>query len=510
MSVIKPSLAKGTRDFTPVEMVKRNFIYDTIKTVFRKYGYAEIQTPSFENLSTLTGKYGDEGDKLIFKILNSGEYLSQKVLDKVSHLKKEFEDAQGYLAENDDSNPDKIVIGGNASVVFGNNEEFTKLQQAISLYKNVSKTVLTDISEKALRYDLTVPFARYVVMHQHEITLPFKRFQVQPVWRADRPQKGRYREFYQCDVDVVGSESLLNEAEFILIYNEALSKLGLKDFSIKINNRKILSGIAEIIGKPDLIIDMTVAIDKLDKIGLDGVSKELLERGFTETDLEKLRPVILLEGTNEEKLASLKEVLAESETGLKGVAEIEQVFQYVESLISYGLPLVAKLELDITLARGLNYYTGCIFEVKTNEVAMGSIGGGGRYDDLTGMFGLKDLTGVGVSFGADRIYDVLEELNLFPASAEVGTKVLISNFDAEAEKYALPIVQQFRNAGISAELYPSSAKLKKQMAYADAKNIPYVILIGGDEIASGELTLKDMQSGEQKKLTVLGILELLK
>ncbi|QNR84424.1 histidine--tRNA ligase [Pedobacter riviphilus] len=510
MSVIKPSLAKGTRDFTPVEMVKRNFIYDTIKTVFRKYGYAEIQTPSFENLSTLTGKYGDEGDKLIFKILNSGEYLSQKVLDKVSHLKKEFEDAQGYLAENDDSNPDKIVIGGNASVVFGNNEEFTKLQRAISLYKNISKTVLTDISEKALRYDLTVPFARYVVMHQNDITLPFKRFQIQPVWRADKPQRGRYREFYQCDVDVVGSKSLLNEAEFILIYNEALSKLGLKDFSVKINNRKILSGIAEIIGKPDLIIDMTVAIDKLDKIGLDGVSKELLERGFTEQDLEKLRPVILLEGSNEEKLASLKEVLAQSETGLKGIAEIEQVFEYVDSLIAYGLPLTAKLELDITLARGLNYYTGCIFEVKTNEVAMGSIGGGGRYDDLTGMFGLKDLTGVGVSFGADRIYDVLEELNLFPASAEVGTKVLISNFDAEAEKYALPIVQQFRNAGISAELYPSSAKLKKQMAYADAKNIPYVILIGGDEIASGELTLKDMQSGEQKKLTVLGILELLK
>ncbi|MCX2582362.1 histidine--tRNA ligase [Pedobacter sp. MR22-3] len=463
MSVIKPSLAKGTRDFSPVEMVKRNFIYDTIKTVFRKYGYAEIQTPSFENLSTLTGKYGDEGDKLIFKILNSGEYLKDP-------KKKSFD-----FAEEENSNK-----------------------------------LIPLIAEKALRYDLTVPFARYVVMHQHEITLPFKRFQVQPVWRADRPQKGRYREFYQCDVDVVGSDSLLNEAEFILIYNEALAKLGLKDFSIKINNRKILSGIAEIIGKPDLIIDMTVAIDKLDKIGLDGVSKELLERGFTEDDLEKLRPVILLEGSNEEKLASLKEVLATSETGLKGVAEIEQVFEYVESLISYGLPLTAKLELDITLARGLNYYTGCIFEVKTNEVAMGSIGGGGRYDDLTGMFGLKDLTGVGVSFGADRIYDVLEELNLFPTSAEVGTKVLISNFDAEAEKYALPILQQFRSAGVAAELYPSSAKLKKQMAYADAKKIPYVILIGGDEMASGELTLKDMQSGEQKKLTVLGILDLLK
>lgn len=463
MSVIKPSLAKGTRDFSPVEMVKRNFIYDTIKTVFKKYGYAEIQTPSMENLSTLTGKYGDEGDKLIFKILNSGEFLNDP-------KKKSFDFSE----------------------------------------ENNSNKLVSLISEKALRYDLTVPFARYVVMHQNDITLPFKRFQVQPVWRADRPQKGRYREFYQCDVDVVGSESLLNEAEFILIYDEALGKLGLKDFVIKINNRKILSGIAEIIGKPDLIIDMTVAIDKLDKIGLDGVSKELLERGFTEEDLEKLRPVILLEGTNEEKLASLKSVLATSETGLKGIAEIEQVFEYVDSLIAYALPLTAKLELDITLARGLNYYTGCIFEVKTNEVAMGSIGGGGRYDDLTGMFGLKDLTGVGVSFGADRIYDVLEELNLFPLSAEIGTKVLISNFDAEAEKHALPILQQFRNAGIATELYPSSAKLKKQMAYADAKKIPYVILIGGDEIASGELTLKDMQSGEQKKLTTLAILDLLK
>lgn len=463
MSIIKPSLAKGTRDFTPVEMVKRNFIYDTIKSVFRKYGYAEIQTPSFENLSTLTGKYGDEGDKLIFKILNSGEYLKDP-------KKKAFD-----FSEEDNSN-----------------------------------RLIPFISEKALRYDLTVPFARYVVMHQSEITLPFKRFQVQPVWRADRPQKGRYREFYQCDVDVVGSESLLNEAEFILIYNEALAKLGLKDFTVKINNRKILSGIAEIIGKPDLIIDMTVAIDKLDKIGLDGVSKELLERGFTENDLEKLRPVILLEGSNEEKLASLKAVLATSETGLKGIEEIERVFAYVERLIAYGLPLTAKLELDITLARGLNYYTGCIFEVKTNEVAMGSIGGGGRYDDLTGMFGLKDLTGVGVSFGADRIYDVLEELNLFPASAEIGTKVLISNFDAEAEEYALPILQQLRSAGVAAELYPSSAKLKKQMAYADAKNIPFVILIGGDEMANGELTVKNMQSGEQSKMSVLAILDLLK
>lgn len=510
MSVIKPSLAKGTRDFSPVEMVKRNFIYDTIKTVFKKYGYAEIQTPSFENLSTLTGKYGDEGDKLIFKILNSGEYIDKKSIDLISKISEAFNSNNvkpGNFDDDTNKTSTEITIGLNDPKIFS---ALSGAEQAKIEYRDLLNRLTPKISEKALRYDLTVPFARYVVMHQHEITLPFKRFQVQPVWRADRPQKGRYREFYQCDVDVVGSESLLNEAEFILIYNEALGKLGLKDFSIKINNRKILSGIAEIIGKPDLIIDMTVAIDKLDKIGLDGVSKELLERGFTEADLEKLRPVILLEGSNEEKLASLKEVLATSATGLKGVAEIETVFEYVENLISYALPLTAKLELDITLARGLNYYTGCIFEVKTNEVAMGSIGGGGRYDDLTGMFGLKDLTGVGVSFGADRIYDVLEELNLFPAAAEIGTKVLISNFDAPAEKYALPILQQLRNAGISAELYPSSAKLKKQMTYADAKKIPYVILIGSDEIASGELTLKDMHSGEQKKLTVLGILDLLK
>ena len=460
MSITKPSLTKGTRDFSPIEMVKRNYIYDTIKTVFKKYGYAEIQTPSMENLQTLTGKYGDVGDKLIFKILNSGEFLNDP-------KKKSFDFAQ-------DDNSNKLV----------------------SL-----------ISEKALRYDLTVPFARYVVMHQSEITFPFKRFQVQPVWRADRPQKGRYREFYQCDADVVGSPSLLNEAEFILIYHEALTNLGLKDFDIKINNRKILSGIAEIIGKPELIVDMTVAIDKLDKIGFEGVTKELLERGFTDADIDQLKPVILLQGTNEEKLASLKAVLANSEIGLKGIAEIETVFDYVSKLTTHNLQLQTAIELDITLARGLNYYTGCIFEVKTNEVAMGSIGGGGRYDDLTGMFGLKDLTGVGISFGADRIYDVLEELNLFPASAAQGTKVLISNFDEAAEVYALPILQQLRTQGIAAELYPSAAKLKKQMSYADGKNIPYVILIGGDEIESGLLTFKNMESGEQEKLTVGAIIE---
>ena len=459
MSTIKPSLAKGTRDFSPQEMAKRNHIFETIKTVFKKYGYAEIQTPSMENLSTLTGKYGDEGDKLIFKILNSGDYLSKA--------------------------------------------------DATSLSEMDSNGLIKSISEKALRYDLTVPFARYVVMHQNEISLPFKRFQVQPVWRADRPQKGRYREFYQCDVDVVGSDSLLNEAEFILIYQEALSNLGMTDFTIKINNRKILSGIAEVIGKPELIIDMTVAIDKLDKIGLDGVINELLSRGFVEADIALLKPVILLQGSNEEKLSALKGVLSSSEIGLKGIAELEKVFVFVSQLLSQSSLKGPDLELDITLARGLNYYTGCIFEVKTNEVAMGSIGGGGRYDDLTGMFGLKGLTGVGVSFGADRIYDVLQELNLFPVSAAEGTRILISNFDAEAESYALPLVQKLRENGISAELYPSAAKLKKQLSYADAKSIPYVILIGSDEMNNAELTLKDMVSGDQQKLTIDAIINLL-
>lgn len=448
MATIKPSLAKGTRDFSPVEMEKRNYIFNTLKEIFKKYGYNEIQTPSFENLSTLTGKYGDEGDKLIFKILNSGDYLS-----KVS-------------------------------------EEFLSTRNANKL--------IPQISEKALRYDLTVPFARYVVMHQNDIALPFKRFQIQPVWRADRPQRGRYREFYQCDVDVVGSESLLNEAEFILIYYEALQRLGLKDFTIKINNRKILTGIAELIGKPELIVDMTVAIDKLDKIGLEGVNKELLERGFTERDLDVLRPIILLEGTNIEKLARLKEVLAVSETGLRGIAEIEEVFSYIQAFAVEDGLLTDTVEVDITLARGLNYYTGCIFEVKTNEVVMGSIGGGGRYDDLTGMFGLKDLTGVGVSFGADRIYDVLEELDLYPKSNTATTKVLLVCFDEEIIKKMLPVLGWLRKNNIAAELYPKATKLKKQMSYADAKRIPFVVLVGEDELDKGVFTLKDMHSGEQK------------
>jgi len=458
MANIKPSVPKGTRDFSPNEMVKRNYIFDTIKSVFRKFGYQEIQTPSMENLDTLTGKYGDEGDKLIFKILNSGDFLSKVSPEKMAEL---------------------------------NSHSLTPI-----------------ISEKALRYDLTVPFARYVVMHQNEISFPFKRFQVQPVWRADRPQKGRYREFYQCDADVVGSESLLNEAEFVLIYDEALSKLGLKDFTIKINNRKILSGISEIIGKPELIVDMTVAIDKLDKIGLDGVSKELQERGFTEADIAKLKPVILLQGSNEEKLASLKSVLAASETGLRGIAEIETIFSYLSNLSSYNQKsATSNLELDITLARGLNYYTGAIFEVKTNEVTMGSIGGGGRYDDLTGMFGLKGLTGAGISFGADRIYDVLEDLKLFPENTEESTRVLITNFDTASELFALPLLQKLRALGIAAELYHTQAKIKKQMSYADNKNIPFVILIGSEEMETGKPTLKNMRTGEQQPLNPEQIIE---
>ena len=459
MASIKPSLAKGTRDFSPVEMDKRNHIYNTLKTIFRKFGYAEIQTPSFENLSTLTGKYGDEGDKLIFKILNSGDYLSKA--------------------------PENLLGSKN------------------------STSLISHISEKALRYDLTVPFARYVVMHQNDIALPFKRFQIQPVWRADRPQRGRYREFYQCDVDVVGSASLLNEAEFILIYNEALVELGLKDFNIKLNNRKVLSGIAEVVGKPDLIVDMTVAIDKLDKIGLEGVNKELLERGFTQDDLEVLKPIIELSGSNEEKLSSMREVLSSSEIGMKGIAEIEEVFDYVRKF-GRGDLLEKIVEVDITLARGLNYYTGCIFEVKTNEVQMGSIGGGGRYDDLTGMFGLKDLTGVGVSFGADRIFDVLDELNLFPTEGSARTKLLIVNFDSNLESYTLPLLYKIRQAGIAVELYPSAVKLKKQMSYADSKGIPYVLLVGEEEVESGQLSLKDMKTGEQQKVSIEELIEKLK
>jgi histidyl-tRNA synthetase len=477
MASIKPSVPKGTRDFSPAEMAKRNYIFDTIKSVFRKYGYQQIETPSMENLSTLTGKYGDEGDKLIFKILNSGE---------------KFWDAEIFQ-----SNSKYNLFKYKPTEIWNQNQHVIK-----SVFQERSE-VIESLSEKALRYDLTVPFARYVVMHQNEITFPFKRFQVQPVWRADRPQRGRYREFYQCDADVVGSDSLLNEAEFVMIYDEALGKLGLKDFTIKINNRKILSGIAETIDKNDNIIDLTVAIDKLDKIGLEGVIKELLERGFTQADIEKIKPVILLQGTNEEKLGNLRDALKNSATGLKGCDEIETVLDYIAECKLR----TAKLELDITLARGLNYYTGAIFEVKTNEIAMGSIGGGGRYDDLTGMFGLKGITGVGISFGADRIYDVLDELNLFPTATNQSTQVLICCFDKQGETYALPLLQQLRDKNISTELYPAGAKIKKQMEYANNKQIPFTIVIGSDEMQSGLLSFKDMTSGLQERLPGADIIQ---
>lgn len=454
MAKLKPTLAKGTRDFSPIVMEKRNYIFNTIKTVFKKYGYSEIQTPSFENLDTLTGKYGEEGDQLIFKILNSGDYLSKISKDQLSTIS--------------------------------------------------SKALTPIISEKALRYDLTVPFARYVVMHQNEITYPFKRYQIQPVWRADRPQRGRYREFYQCDADVVGSDSLLNEAEFIAIYFEVLQKLGLKDFNIKINNRKVLAGIADVLDRSDLLIEMTVAIDKLDKIGVNGVKKELTERGFTDDNVEKLSPILESSGGIDDQLNLLNSFLRESVIGKKGIEEIEEVISYVGILEP---KILEKLQLDITLARGLNYYTGTILEVKTNEVVMGSIGGGGRYDDLTGMFGLAGLTGVGISFGADRIYDVLEELNLFPEDTEEGTKILISNFDSVAERYALPILQRLRAQDIAVEIYPTAAKLKKQMSYAHTKNIPFVILVGEEEMQKGVYTLKDMKSGDQQQLTELELLK---
>jgi histidyl-tRNA synthetase len=523
MASIKPSVPAGTRDFSPTEMARRNFIFDTIKGVFRKYGYQQIETPSMENLSTLTGKYGEEGDKLIFKILNSGDYLSkikqkfdaiESVLDKAiafnvnqANLSEIEDDAARFIDEannlidlrarweNKEIDLGKLIT---ESKLEGTDFELTPVELGVD-----SKNIITQISEKALRYDLTVPFARYVVMHQNEITFPFKRFQVQPVWRADRPQASRYREFYQCDADVVGSNSLLNEAEFVMIYDEALSKLGLKDFTIKINNRKILFGIAETVNKSDKIIDLTVAIDKLDKIGLDGVIKELLEKGFSIDDIERLQPVILLEGSNSIKLASLRKALAESAIGLEGCDEIEVIFDYIDNFLLQN----AKPELDITLARGLNYYTGAIFEVKSNEVSIGSIGGGGRYDDLTGAFGMKGLTGVGISFGADRIYDVLHQLDLFPASSNQSTKLLICCFDKEGEKFALPILQELRSQDINVELYPAGAKLKKQLDYANNKNIPYTIIIGSEEMESGLLTVKNMETGEQEKRTVKEVLK---
>jgi len=444
MAAQKPSVPKGTRDFSPTEMVKRNFIFDTIKTVFKRFGYLPIETPAMENLSSLLGKYGDEGDKLLFKILNSGDYLSK--------VKTNLTEAE-------------------------------------------SSKLAMEICEKGLRYDLTVPFARFVVQHLSELTFPFKRYQIQPVWRADRPQKGRYREFYQCDVDVIGSNSLLSEVELIQIIDQVFQKLSVNAL-IKINNRKILQGITEMIGQADKFMDITVVIDKLDKIGEAGVIDELLKSGLSSASVSSLDPILKLTGSNKEKLQIIKVALEDSEIGLKGVEEVETVLNYFEIL-----PLNTELELDLTLARGLNYYTGAIFEVKAKDVQIGSICGGGRYDDLTGVFGLKDVSGVGVSFGADRIYDVMEQLNIFPQEIVASTKIMFVNFGEKEEKFCLPLVQKLRDKEINAEIFPESAKMKKQMTYANNKNIPYVVLVGENEMQKGVLTVKNMQTGDQSEMT---------
>lgn len=438
----KPSIPKGTRDFSPAEMAKRNYIFDTIKDVYALYGYQQIETPSMETLQTLMGKYGEEGDKLLFKILNSGDFIG------------------------------KVPA-----------EEFVS--------DNVLK-LAAKICEKGLRYDLTVPFARYVVMHRDELQMPFKRYQIQPVWRADRPQKGRYREFYQCDADVVGSDSLLNEVELVQIMDTVFTKFGI-NVQIKLNNRKILAGIAEYIGQPDKIVDITVAIDKLDKIGVEAVNAEMLANGISQDAVDKLQPILTMSGTNVEKLETIAQTIATSEIGVKGVEETRFI---LEKIAAVGLK--NELQLDLTLARGLNYYTGAIFEVKAKDVAIGSITGGGRYDNLTGIFGMPGLSGVGISFGADRIYDVLNTLDLYPQNAIQATQVLFINFGEAESDYCLPIASQVRAAGISVELYPDCAKMKKQMAYANAKGIPFVVLAGESEISQGKVTLKNMLTGDQQ------------
>lgn len=449
----KPSIPKGTRDFSPLEMAKRNYIFNTIRDVYALYGYRQIETPAMENLSTLMGKYGEEGDKLLFKILNSGDFVAKTT--------------------------DEELLGRN------------------------SIRLTNKFCEKGLRYDLTVPFARYVVQHREELQLPFKRYQIQPVWRADRPQKGRYREFYQCDADVVGSDSLLNEVELVQIIDEVFSRFGIR-VCIKINNRKILAGIAEIIGAPDKIVDITVAIDKLDKIGLDNVNAELLAGGLSQESVEKLQPILTLSGSNEEKLESIAHVLADSETGLKGVEEVK----FVLSEVADGRPR-NEVELDLTLARGLNYYTGCIFEVKALDVQIGSITGGGRYDNLTGIFGMPGLSGVGISFGADRIYDVLNQLELYPKDAVGGCRILFINFGLREAKQCIAYARKLRTEGISAEVYPDSVKMKKQMSYANAHDVPYVALVGENEIKEGKLMLKDMVSGNQQLVSIEEVVELL-
>lgn len=443
----KPSIPKGTRDFSPVEMARRNYIFDTIREVFRLYGFRQIETPAMENLSTLMGKYGEEGDKLLFKILNSGNYLKS-----ADHELLNAEEPSGRLT--------------------------------------------SQLCEKGLRYDLTVPFARYVVMHRNELQLPFKRFQIQPVWRADRPQKGRYREFYQCDADIVGSDSLVNEIELLQIIDEVFSRLGIR-IAIKLNNRKVLAGIAELIGAPDKLIDITVVIDKIDKIGIDNVVVELRERGLSEDAVERLRPILAISGSLDERLSALSSLLADTPVGVAGVEELRAVVSGVESL-----GMKAQLDLDVSLARGLNYYTGTIIEVKALDVQIGSITGGGRYDNLTGVFGMPGLSGVGISFGADRIYDVLNTLDLYPENTSAASKVIFLNLGADESTVSLKAAKMLRASGIAAEVYPDTVKMKKQMAYADAMRIPFVAIIGETELESGTVTLKDMEAGNQEAVAL--------
>ncbi|MBO5272742.1 MAG: histidine--tRNA ligase [Muribaculaceae bacterium] len=450
----KPSIPKGTRDFSPIEMARRNYIFDTIREVFKLYGFKQIETPAMENLSTLMGKYGEEGDKLLFKILNSGDFLRG---------------ADKSLVEKDD-------------------------------YVHLT----SQICEKGLRYDLTVPFARYVVQHRNELQFPFKRFQIQPVWRADRPQKGRYREFYQCDADIVGSDSLVNEIELLQLVDEVFSRLKI-NITIKLNNRKVLAGIAELIGAPEKIIDITVAIDKIDKIGIDNVNAELRERGLNEEAITTLQPILEIDGTISERLAQLESLLASSEIGSLGVKELREVVGGVEAL-----GLRATLDLDVSLARGLNYYTGTIIEVKAQDVVIGSITGGGRYDNLTGVFGLNGVSGVGISFGADRIYDVLNTLDLYPQDAREATQVMFTNFGAAEAAFSMKMLKELRNAGIAAEIYPDSAKMKKQMGYADALAIPFVAIVGETEMAQNKMMLKNMTSGEQSLVSVEEAIEIIK
>ena len=440
----KPSIPKGTRDFLPEVMVRRNYIFDTIKTVFKRFGFQPIETPSMENLSTLLGKYGEEGDKLLFRILNSGDFMSG--------------------------------VEQNGEMLH-------------------SEKIAGKICEKGLRYDLTVPFARFVVQYRDQISFPFRRYQIQPVWRADRPQKGRYREFYQCDVDIVGSNSLLNEAELVQIVDEVFNALKI-NVVLKINNRKVLAGIAEYIGKPDALVDITVAIDKLDKIGIEAVNAELAQKGLDENAIEKLQPILFMKGDAREKFAQLKSLMAGIEIGEKGIEELETLFDYIDDM-NVGI----EYELDLTLARGLNYYTGAIFEVKAKDVAMGSISGGGRYDNLTGIFGLQGVSGVGISFGADRIYDVLTELNLFPERNVDSTEVIFLNFGKNEERYCLPYLQQLRRNGINAEIYPDSAKIQKQMKYADQRGIPVVVMAGEDEMNNKTFTVKWMKEGRQENVS---------